>query len=229
MVDSVTSSLSTFDRLQAEAEAATAQQQEESNSTTSDYEDFLLLMTTQMQNQDPLKPMDSTEFVSQLAQFSGVEQQVNMNQKLDQLLTTLGSSELDQAALYLGRSITSDTGKFIVQNNQAPAIDYQFPSNASAGHINIYDRAGQLADSYALPLGSGPQTTNWQPQEDEFLSNGLYRAELVFQDFQGNEISRAFATTKNRVTEIQKTEAGFNLKTETGDLLNINDVTAIAE
>ncbi|AMB43751.1 flagellar hook assembly protein FlgD [Methylobacterium sp. AMS5] len=68
---------------------------------------FLTLLMAQLQNQDPTKPMDSTEYVSQLATFSQVEQATKTNQKLDSLLT---SSFLNQADAIIGRSLTSADG-----------------------------------------------------------------------------------------------------------------------
>ena len=81
-----------------------------SSSTTTqtlDYDSFLKLLLAQMQNQDPLNPMDSTEYVSQLASFSNVEQGLKMNTKLDQLLVI---SNLSQASDMVGRSIVSADG-----------------------------------------------------------------------------------------------------------------------
>jgi flagellar basal-body rod modification protein FlgD len=68
---------------------------------------FLQLLMAQLQNQDPTKPMDSTEYVGQLASFSQVEQATKTNQKLDSLLA---SSFLNQADAIIGRSITSADG-----------------------------------------------------------------------------------------------------------------------
>ena len=76
-------------------------------STTADYETFLRLLVTEMQNQDPTQPMDSTEYIAQLANFSNVEQGVQMNAKLDQLLKY---SELTQAANLIGKTVTSLDG-----------------------------------------------------------------------------------------------------------------------
>lgn len=73
-----------------------------------DYETFLKLLVAQMKNQDPTKPMDATQQVTQLAQFSSVEQAVQMNTKLDQLLA---SSSLSQADGIIGRTVTSADGK----------------------------------------------------------------------------------------------------------------------
>jgi len=76
-------------------------------STTVDYESFLRLLVTQMKNQDPTAPMDSTDYVAQLATFSQVEQTVQTNAKLDSLLqmTLLG-----QAASIIGRTVTALDG-----------------------------------------------------------------------------------------------------------------------
>lgn len=72
------------------------------------YDDFLKLLLAQMQNQDPLKPIDSTEYVSQLATFSNVEQGVKQNAKLDQILIT---SNLSQAGNAIGKRVTSGDGE----------------------------------------------------------------------------------------------------------------------
>ena len=76
--------------------------------TTVDYQSFLKLLVAQMKNQDPTNPMDSTQYVAQLAAFSQVEQSVQMNTKLDQMLQ---SSTLEQAASIIGRTITSADGE----------------------------------------------------------------------------------------------------------------------
>jgi flagellar basal-body rod modification protein FlgD len=75
--------------------------------STLNYNDFLKLMVAQLQNQDPLNPTDSTEYMSQIAQFSSVEQGINTNAKLDQLLV---NSNISQASTMIGLSLTSADG-----------------------------------------------------------------------------------------------------------------------
>lgn len=72
-----------------------------------DYQSFLKLLVAQMKNQDPTDPMDSTQYMAQLAAFSQVEQSVQMNTKLDQMLQ---SSVLGQADALIGRTVTSADG-----------------------------------------------------------------------------------------------------------------------
>lgn len=76
--------------------------------TTVDYDAFLQLLVTQMRNQDPTNPTDSAEYLSQLASFSSVEQQLQSNAKLDSLLSTMA---FGQGAGLIGRSVTSSDGQ----------------------------------------------------------------------------------------------------------------------
>ncbi len=89
------------------AAAAQTTQAKPEKSSTLDYDSFLQLLIAQMKNQDPTEPMDSAQYVAQLASFSGVEQAVKTNAKLDELLT---SQTLSQADGLIGRSITSEDG-----------------------------------------------------------------------------------------------------------------------
>lgn len=78
-----------------------------SSSTTLGYDQFLTLLVTEMQNQDPTNPVDSTQTVSQLASFSAVEQQVKTN---DTLTSMLASQSLTQAQSFIGKTVTSADG-----------------------------------------------------------------------------------------------------------------------
>ena len=87
---------------------AGANQATAKSKTAVDYQSFLKLLIAQMKNQDPTQPMDSTQYVAQLATFSQVEQSVQMNTKLDSILQ---SSALSQADALIGHSITSADGE----------------------------------------------------------------------------------------------------------------------
>ena len=101
----VTSATSTATATSAQSTDTTANL---SSTDSLDYNSFLTLLIAQMKNQDPTKPMESTDFVAQLATFSQVEQSVQSNSKLDQILQ---STVLSQAGSLIGREITSADGK----------------------------------------------------------------------------------------------------------------------
>ncbi|MFK5979818.1 MAG: flagellar hook assembly protein FlgD [Rhizobiaceae bacterium] len=85
----------------------TSQESSASKNDNVDYDTFLQLLVAQLKNQDPTEPSDPAEFLSQLASFSGVEQQIQMNTKLDSLLT---GSQLGQATNLIGKTITFNGG-----------------------------------------------------------------------------------------------------------------------
>lgn len=85
-----------------------------------DYQTFLKLLVTEMKNQDPTKPMESTEYVAQLANFSNVEQAVQTNSKLDQLLQV---SAISQAGSLVGRTLTSADGSITGEITQIRIFD----------------------------------------------------------------------------------------------------------
>jgi flagellar basal-body rod modification protein FlgD len=90
------------------AQPSTTSATDQTSKTAVDYQSFLKLLVAEMKNQDPTNPMDSTQYVAQLAAFSQVEQSVQINTKLDQLLQ---SSTLAQADALIGRTVTSADGK----------------------------------------------------------------------------------------------------------------------
>ena len=103
-----------------------------------DYNAFLRLLIAQLQNQDPLNPMEGTEYTAQLAQFSSVEQSIQTNQKLDSLMT---SFSLSQAESMIGRTLTSADGSV----------------SGVVASVNILSSGSvaQLQDGTRVPLGPG--------------------------------------------------------------------------
>jgi flagellar basal-body rod modification protein FlgD len=103
-----------------------------------DYDAFLRLLIAQMKNQDPTKPMDSAQFMAQLASFSNVEQGIKMNQKLDSLMTSLSLSQADGI---IGRTIISEDGSVV--------------GKVAALHIVSGGAVAILEDGTEVPLGPG--------------------------------------------------------------------------
>lgn len=128
----------------AATSATTTASTQASSSTTSatantlDYNNFLRLLVAQLQNQDPTNPQDPTAFVSQLASFSAVEQQVNTNSKLDALLT---QSEFAQAGSIIGLTATSSDGSVTGQ-----VVSVQITSSGATA---------TLTNGQTLSLGAG--------------------------------------------------------------------------
>ncbi|RTM00174.1 MAG: flagellar hook assembly protein FlgD [Hyphomicrobiales bacterium] len=114
------------------------QASQQTSKTAVDYQSFLKLLIAEMKNQDPTKPMDSTQYVAQLATFSQVEQSVQTNTKLDQIMS---SSALSQADAIIGRNITSVDGK---TSGTVASVTL-----SSSGLIAV------LQDGTQVPVGAG--------------------------------------------------------------------------
>src|SRR5579862_2238926 len=81
------------------------------NKLSSDLNSFLTLLTTQLKNQDPLSPLDSTQFTAQLVAFTGVEQQINTNTKLDSLIGVDKATQLTSAANFIGNTVEAPSNQ----------------------------------------------------------------------------------------------------------------------
>jgi len=116
-------------------------------SNTIDREDFLALLVAQLQNQDPLNPLESAEFSSQLAQFSSLEQLVQINSGIEALGTTGGAGRLDALGL-LGREVRANSGELDLVGGEQSAISFDL-SGGGVVEVEI-ERAGDSLGTFAL-------------------------------------------------------------------------------
>jgi len=118
-----------------------------------DYETFLKMLTTQMQNQDPLNPMDSSDLSVQLATFSGVEQQVQTNDLLQGLIAQVGLMNMSDLAGWVGMEARAEAPAWF---DGAPLPLSLAPrAGADAAVLAVYDAAGKLVAEEPVPLNAG--------------------------------------------------------------------------
>src|SRR5947209_1175369 len=110
------------------------------NSLTGNFSDFLKLLMTQLQNQDPTSPMDSTTFTSQLVQYASVEQQINANTNLTTLIQATQSSTMLQSSSLIGKEVNVSSDHLSLQNGNAALA---FDTNAATTvNIGVYSDSG---------------------------------------------------------------------------------------
>ncbi len=164
-----------------------------------DFTQFLTLLTTQLQNQDPLSPMDSTEFTNQLVQFSQVEQSINTNKKLDDMLALqLGS--ISRVALgYVGMDVTYTSAEMDWTGEKPVEINFGLASQASVSKVNIYDEAGVLVRSMSAPTSVGAQKVVWDGKDNNgnVLETGTYSVKVDVADKDGKPMTVSTAVTGN--------------------------------
>lgn len=124
---------------------------------TTDFETFLRLLTTQLQNQDPLNPLDSTEFVAQLANFSAVEQQVNTNTKLDGLIDAVSANN----ASLLGQWVGTDVRSVAATEFDGTPIDVFYQIPAQATHAELVVTNDQGLEVARLPVPRNSEDAIW--------------------------------------------------------------------
>lgn len=192
----------------------------------SDFETFLKMLTAQAKYQDPLEPIDSSEYAAQLAQFSMVEQQVLSNDLLTALTAQLGSGNMAQMANWIGMEarttapVQFDGSPISITPNPAAVSDEVF--------LAVYDSNGREVQRNALPISSEP--VEWAGVSDDGtpFETGLYSFE-VESHAKGELLLSDPAETYARITEA-RTQAGQTmLVLEGGTTILASDVSGLRE
>ncbi|MEX0759234.1 MAG: flagellar hook capping FlgD N-terminal domain-containing protein [Tistlia sp.] len=129
------------------------------------FDNFLLLLTTQLQNQDPLDPMDSAKFTEQLVAFSGVEQQLKTNDKLDQLINGQAFNEAAQLVGFLGKYVEAEGDRVNLTEGGAPIV-YDLAGEAERVEILLTDSSGRTVRTIEGPTGAGRHELIWDGADD---------------------------------------------------------------
>lgn len=139
------------------------------------FDTFLVLLTTQLKNQDPLSPMDSTEFTNQLVQFSSVEQEIQANKNLESLIALIGANTANSALGYLGREV-------VIESNQGNLSDgaarwsYEVAPDAASSAIVVKNDAGRIVYSQPGNTDKGMQEFIWDGKD----ANGIAQPDGVY-------------------------------------------------
>ncbi len=160
------------------------------------FDNFLMLLTQQLKNQDPLSPMDTAQFTQQLVQFAGVEQQINSNKKLDQLISLQTGNQAAAAISYLGKSVTAESQAFVLADGTGE-FTYTLPRPASASVVIVTDAAGRPVRILQGEVSAGEHAYSWDGTDanGNSLPDGLYRIEVSAVDAKGAQILATTHTT----------------------------------
>ena len=167
---------------------------------------FLQLLTTQLQNQDPLDPLDTNQFTQQLVEFASVEQQVNMNSNLQTLISLQQTTEATAAMQFLGANVTLSGSTTTLSNaTNSPATWTLNSPSPATGNVTITNSSGQTVYTGTVSLNAGTQTYSWNGQG----TNGI-----TWPDGQYTLAINATGANNQPVTvstQMQGTVSGVNL------------------
>ena len=130
-------------------------------------DDFLKLLVTQLQNQDPMNPTDSTEFVAQLAQFSSLEQLSNVNDNLKVVQLFDQSINNAQAVNFVGKTVKASGSMFELGTGETHEIQYQLGEDADAVYVSVYNSSGEIVKKIEMDqMTAGSQSVVWDGKDE---------------------------------------------------------------
>jgi len=192
------------------------------------FDTFLTLLTTQLQYQDPLDPMDTNEFTSQLVEFSSVEQAISTNQKLDDLIALQNDMQLNDAVGYIDKKVGADGLILMLQDSEA-TITYDLGGNAKKANILIIDEEGNTVRTLEADTEVGHHEIVWDGLDDDgdALDDGLYGFLVTAIDADDKPVPLVQGTV-GKVTGVKLVDGEVTL--EVGDLeIALSDVLSISQ
>lgn len=182
------------------ATAATTQSTATSQATSSsasqqlsgNFDEFLQLLTTQLQNQDPLSPLDTNSFTQELVEFSSVEQQITMNTNMQTLISLQQATATTSALQLVGSTVTvSGNSASLSSATNSPATWSLNASGSGTANITITSSSGQTAYTGTTSLNAGTQTYSWNGKGNNGVSwpDGNYTIAITATGANGQAVT----------------------------------------
>jgi len=196
----------------------------ETSALSSDFETFLRMLTVQMENQDPLNPIESSDFAVQLATFSGVEQQVRSNDLLEALVSQQSISALSQLAGWVGMEARAAVAASF---EGTPVTIYpNMPAGTDQATLIVRDELGLEVSRTALPVSDDTYAWTGTDQNGAALPRGNYSFEIEAKSG-GTVIDTVPVETYVPIIEARLSDTGPVVVFASGDQLPSDQVTAV--
>ncbi len=220
-----------MDALTAPFAAATSAQpgggtQSAESPLSGDFETFLVMLTTQMKNQDPLNPMESSDFAVQLATFSGVEQQVRSNDLLADLGQQFGVMNLGQLAGWVGMEVRSSAPVSF----EGDPVDLfpSVPATADRAELLVSDAYGRIVQRHQFDPAADVVSWTGIGSDGSTLPEGLYS--FAVQPYVSDApLGLQSVEAYSRVSEVQTVRGKAVLILEGGVIQPADAVSALRE
>jgi flagellar basal-body rod modification protein FlgD len=166
---------------------------------------FLTLLTTQLKNQDPTSPMDSSTFTQQLVEYSQVEQQIDSNTNLKTLITQGQSQSGAYATSYLGKTVTVTNGQSALVNGAAD-WSYTLGANAASTTLSVTDANGKTVYNGAGAVTAGANDFAWNGKDNNGNqhADGTYTLNATSLATDGSTVTTSVSST-GKVGEVDMT------------------------
>lgn len=217
--------LSPFSEISTAPERSATTNLEDKTVINSDFETFLMMLTAQLKNQDPLNPMASSEFAVQLATFSSVEQQVLTNELLGSLINGEVLSGLSSMVGFIGKEALIGGTPFF--EGKPLTISAKPSKDAASARLVISNSEGFEIESLIVPTSE--QLLIWEGRDanGNVRPSGFYDFRILSFDGEGVEIESSTPTFFGRISEVRMINGSPFLILAGGEVVNPNDVESI--
>lgn len=190
-------------------------------------EDFLTLLVTELQYQDPTEPMDNAEMVSQLTGYSQLDALNSMNEKMDALTESLNTMTGTNGLDYLGKQVEANGYTITKNGDEMSTLYFQLSEEATSLTFNVYDANGSIVDTKTytdVSAGTGAFQWDGTDSNGNTLPDGTYYVLATSEDADGYTLNVP-TTTTGTVTGVSTTDEGVILTLDDGRTINMLDVT----
>lgn len=166
------------------------------SSISADFNNFLLILTTQLQNQDPLSPTDTHEFTNQLVLFAGVEQEIQQNGNLEELIGLQKTNQGVSALSYIGQQVEAEGSIFNIVEGAGTTLGFELSDTPETAAITVTDVAGNIVFIASLEdVDFGYNTFDWNGKDitGKTVPSGIYafRINAVNKDDQPIDVKHS--------------------------------------
>ncbi len=186
------------------AATATGSGSASANAAAMGKDQFLTLLVAQLKNQDPTNPVDNSEFTSQMAQFSSLEQLMGINDSMGLMTNAVNSSNTAQAINLIGKEVTAQGQNVYVKGGKGAEISFDLADTASSAKVIIEDAQGNVVktiDKGSLPAGKNSLKWDAVTDDGSVLPDGLYTYSVLASDA-GGELMDVSTYTRGIATGV---------------------------
>jgi len=165
-------------------------------------DDFLRLLTTQLQHQDPLNPMENTEFVTQLSQFTSLERLENMSRSLEALALSQSANTSAQMVSFIGKDVVTSSPEFFHAAGETTEVGFSVDQPVSEVTVTIRDADGKVVRTEQLgAFEAGDHEFAWDGLNSDGspMGSGNYEVEVTALDEEGNPLTATIETSHHIV------------------------------
>jgi flagellar basal-body rod modification protein FlgD len=206
----------------------TTSQVDLNNQIAGNFNEFLSLLTTQLQNQDPLSPMDTNQFTQQLVEFASVEQQINMNTNLQTLVTLQQTAQDTQALAFVGQTVTVNGATAALASGGQAQWTFN-PTSPATATFTVTNSTGQTVFTQAGTVQPGSQQFTWNGVGTDGQQNppGNYTLAITATDTSGQSV--AVPTTITGVVSSVDVSKNPPLLNVGGQNFTVNQIVNVAQ